>query len=262
MPTLGVTFTCQYEPVTAVAAALDQLQVETGLDIPMHVDGANGGFPAPFCSPDPVWDFRIARVKSINASGYKFGLAPLGVGWVIWREQEDLPEDLDFHVNYLGRDMIDFGLNFSRPGGSIVAQYYNFLRLGKDGYRKIHTACYETAEYLAAEIAKLEPFEILYGGQIDEGIPALCWRLEDEETAGFRIYDFANLLRNRGWQAPAYSMPANRQDLVIQRNLVRHGVSRDLAGLLLDDMKRSLEFFEKHPVHAAMTAEEASGFKD
>ena len=99
VPTLGVTFTCEYEPVKAVADALDKLQAETGLDVPMHVDGASGGFLAPFCSPDLVWDFRIPRVKSINSSGHKFGLAPLGVGWVVWREKIDLPEDLVFHVN-------------------------------------------------------------------------------------------------------------------------------------------------------------------
>ena len=260
VPTLGVTFTCQYEPVTAVAAALDKLQADTGLDIPMHVDGASGGFLAPFCSPDLVWDFRIPRVKSINTSGHKFGLAPLGVGWVIWREKEDLPEDLVFHVNYLGGDMIDFALNFSRPGGQIVAQYYNFLRLGKEGYRKVHTACYETAEFLAREIEKLGPFEVLYGGQMDKGIPALCWKLKDGVNPGFNLYDFADRLRSRGWQVPAYSMPPNRQDLVIQRILVRHGVSRDLGSLLLDDMQRTLEYFKQHPIQSSITAEEGSGF--
>src|SRR5210317_1757838 len=155
VPTLGVTFTCGYEPVKAVADALDKLQQETGLDIPIHVDGASGGFLAPFCAPELDWDFRIPRVKSINTSGHKFGLAPLGVGWVVWREASDLPEDLVFNVNYLGGNMPTFALNFSRPGGQIVAQYYNFLRLGKEGYRKIHNACYETAHYLSAEIEKL-----------------------------------------------------------------------------------------------------------
>ncbi|MGO2149193.1 glutamate decarboxylase, partial [Halomonas sp.] len=117
IPTLGVTFTCQYEPVKAVSEALDQLQQETGLDIPMHVDGASGGFLAPFCAPDLVWDFQLPRVKSINTSGHKFGLAPLGAGWVVWREAIDLPEELIFNVNYLGGDMPTFALNFSRPGG-------------------------------------------------------------------------------------------------------------------------------------------------
>lgn len=131
IPTLGVTFTCQYEPVKAVSDALDKLQLQTGQDIPMHIDGASGGFLAPFCAPELEWDFRLPRVKSINASGHKFGLAPLGAGWVIWRESSDLPEELIFNVNYLGGNMPTFALNFSRPGGQIVAQYYNFLRLGR-----------------------------------------------------------------------------------------------------------------------------------
>src|SRR5271169_1640221 len=155
VPTLGVTTCCQYEPVQAVAQALDNLEKNSGLDIPIHVDAASGGFLAPFCDPDLVWDFRLPRVKSINTSGHKFGLAPLGVGWVIWRDRQDLPEELIFSVNYLGGNMCDIALNFSRPGGQVVCQYYNFLSLGKEGYRKIHTACYKTAQYIATEIEKL-----------------------------------------------------------------------------------------------------------
>ena len=143
VPTLGVTFTCQYEPVKAVVEALDKLEQEKGLDIPVHVDAASGGFLAPFCAPDLEWDFRLPRVKSINSSGHKFGLSPLGVGWVLWREAADLPEELVFWVNYLGGNMRDIALNFSRPGGQVACQYYNFLRLGREGYRKIHAACYE-----------------------------------------------------------------------------------------------------------------------
>jgi len=262
VPTLGVTFTCQYEPVKEVNDALDKLQQETGLDIPIHVDGASGGFLAPFCHPDLEWDFRLPRVKSINTSGHKFGLSPLGVGWVVWRDAEDLPEDLIFNVNYLGGNMPTFALNFSRPGGQIVAQYYNFLRLGKEGYRKIQTACYETAQYLAGEIAEMGPFEILFGGDMKTGIPALSWTIkEGYDTHGYTLYDLADRLRSRGWQVPAYSMPANRQDLVIQRILVRHGVSRDLADLLLEDMRRSLDHLDKHPVSKPLTAEEASGYR-
>ncbi|RCS44645.1 glutamate decarboxylase [Bremerella cremea] len=260
VPTLGVTFTCQYEPVQAVAEALDKYEKETGIDIPIHVDGASGGFLAPFCAPEIVWDFRLPRVKSINASGHKFGLSPLGVGWVIWRDEADLPEDLVFWVNYLGGNMRDIALNFSRPGGQVVCQYYNFLRLGKEGYKKIHSACYETAHYLAEEIAKLGPFEIIYGGEMDGGIPALCWKVKEGVNLGFSLYDYADRLRARGWQVPAYSLPANRQDLVVQRILVRHGVSRDLGLLLLGDMKRALEHFESHPVQKSLTEDEASGF--
>ena len=260
VPTLGVTFTCQFEPVADVAQALDQLEKEKGLDIPIHVDGASGGFLAPFCAPELAWDFRIPRVRSINTSGHKFGLSPLGVGWIVWREAHDLPEDLIFWVNYLGGNMRDIALNFSRPGGQVVCQYYNFLRLGREGYRKIHTACYQTAQYLADQVAKLGPFEIIYDGKMSEGIPALCWKIKDGLDPGFSLYDLADRLRARGWQVPAYSLPANRQDLVIQRILVRHGVSRDLGSLLLEDIKRALDYFREHPVHTPMTAEEASGF--
>ena len=247
VPTLGVTFTGQFEPVEEIAQALDQLQEDTGLDIPIHVDGASGGFLAPFCAPDLVWDFRLPRVKSINTSGHKFGLSPLGVGWVIWRNEQDLPEDLIFWVNYLGGNMRDIALNFSRPGGQIVCQYYNFVRLGFEGYQKIHTACYRTAQYLSKEIEKLGFFEIIYNGKMDEGIPALCWKMKEGSNASFSLYDLADKLRARGWQVPAYSMPANREDLVVQRILVRNGVSRDLASLLLGDMKTAIEILEKHP---------------
>jgi glutamate decarboxylase len=129
--TLGLTFTLQFEPVKEISAALDRLQQEKGLNIPIHVDAASGGFIAPFITPNLDWDFRLPRVKSINASGHKYGLSPLGCGWVIWRHREDLPKELIFNVNYLGGNMPTFALNFSRPGGQIVAQYYNFLRHGR-----------------------------------------------------------------------------------------------------------------------------------
>lgn len=192
VPTLGVTFTCTYEPVKAVHDALDQLQKETGLDIPIHVDGASGGFLAPFCAPDLEWDFRLPRVKSINSSGHKFGLAPLGSGWVVWRDAKDLPEELIFNVNYLGGNMPTFALNFSRPGGQIIAQYYNFLRLGREGYAKIHNACYHTAQYLAREIEKLGPFEMIFSGDSQKGIPALAWKLKKEAKVGYSLYDIAD----------------------------------------------------------------------
>ncbi|PWF24679.1 glutamate decarboxylase [Corticimicrobacter populi] len=263
VPTMGVTFTCDYEPVKAVSDALDKLQKDTGLDIPIHVDGASGGFLAPFCAPEIEWDFRLPRVHSINASGHKFGLAPLGVGWIIWRDAASLPEELIFNVNYLGGNMPTFALNFSRPGGQVVAQYYNFLRLGKDGYRRIQTACYDTARYLADEIGKLGPFRILFDGDMKKGIPALSWTLKEDDNGkvNFTLYDLADRLRSRGWQVPAYSMPVNREDLVVQRILVRHGVSRDLASLLMDDIRRSLDYFEKHPVARPMSEEEAGGFR-
>jgi glutamate decarboxylase len=258
VPTLGVTFTCDYEPVEAVSKALDKHQAETGLDIPIHVDGASGGFLAPFIDPELVWDFRLPRVKSINTSGHKFGLAPLGVGWIIWRDAEELPEDLIFNVNYLGGNMPTFALNFSRPGGQIVAQYYNFLRLGREGYRKIHQAGYENAQYLAESIANMGPFELIYDGR--GGIPALAWKLKEGVDHGFNLFDLADRLRTTGWQVPAYTLPKNREDLAIQRILVRHDFSRDLGNLLLDDYKRALQHLDKHPMTNPLTEQEAGSF--
>ncbi len=256
--TLGVTYTGQYEDIKGISAALDRLQADKGWDIPIHVDAASGGFLAPFCDPGLEWDFRLPRVKSINASGHKFGLAPLGVGWAVWRDRGELPEELIFWVNYLGSNIPTLALNFSRPGGQVAAQYYNFLRLGKEGYRKIHQACYDTAVSLGREIAGLGPFEVLYNGE--GGIPALLWSLKPGADPGFNLYDLSDRLRSRGWQVPAYSMPPQRQDLVVCRALIRHGVSRDLGRLLLQDIRRCLDHFAKHPVQKPLTPAEGATF--
>ena len=257
--TLGTTFTLQFEPVAAIAAALDRLQAEKGWDIPLHVDGASGGFLAPFLEPELLWDFRLPRVKSINASGHKFGLAPLGAGWVLWREKCDLPEELIFNVNYLGGNMPTFALNFSRPGGQIIAQYYNFLRLGREGYAKIQSACREAGEFFAAELEKFGLFEVMPHGT--GCVPGVCWRLKvGAKQAGFSLYDLADRLRYRGWLVPAYSLPPNCEDVVVQRILVRHGVSVDLLSSLLGDIAGAIDYFAKHPACANLTAGEATAF--
>ncbi|WP_298776575.1 glutamate decarboxylase [uncultured Shewanella sp.] len=258
VPTLGVTFTGQYEPVESICHALDELEKQNGLDIPVHVDAASGGFVAPFLHTDLQWDFRQPRVRSINASGHKFGLSPLGVGWIIWHEQEDLHPDLVFHVNYLGGDMPDFALNFSRPSGQVIAQYYNFIRLGREGYTQIHQHCQKIAIYLAKEISQLGHFDIIYDGS--DGIPALSWKLNDSPH-DFNLFDLADRLRTKGWLVPAYAMPKNRQDLVIQRILVKRGFSQDLAELLIKDYKDALAHLSKHPVNKSLTEAEAGGFK-
>ena len=235
---LGVTFTCDYEPVADLATELDAIQRDTGLDIPIHVDAASGGFIAPFCQPHLEWDFRVDRVASINASGHKYGLAPLGVGWVVWRTAELLPEDLVFRVNYLGGDMPTFALNFSRPGGQIITQYYNFMRLGREGYRKIQQSCLDTAAQLGRDLAGMGPFTLLYAGE--GALPAVSWTLTDP-SAPFTLYDLSDRLRMRGWQVPAYPLPPERQETVIQRVLIRHGTGADKAALLADDVRRSLQ---------------------
>ncbi len=260
VPTLGVTFTGHYEPVEAVSQALDGLQQSGGPDIPIHVDAASGGFLAPFCAPGLVWDFRLPRVRSINASGHKFGLAPLGVGWVLWREESDLPRDLVFNVNYLGGNMPSFALNFSRPGGQVIGQYYNFLRLGRDGYRQVHEACHATARHFAAELAKLGPFDILHDGSPGQGIPCVSWTLSKDHPGPFSLYDLADRLRVRGWQVPAYALPPALESQTVQRILVRNGVSRDLIALLLEDIRAALEHLKRHSPSAPLTAAEASAY--
>jgi len=249
VPTLGITYTGAYEPVEAIANALDDLQKRTGLDIPIHVDGASGGFIAPFIQPDLKWDFRVDRVHSINTSGHKYGLAPLGVGWIIWRDTEKLPEELIFKVDYLGGNMPTFALNFSRPGGEIIAQYYNFIRLGREGYRRIHQACVDTAQFLAQEIRAMGLFDVLYDGK--GGLPAVAYRLKPGTDPGFSLYDLSDRVRMRGWQIASYPLPPGRQQTVVQRILVRHGVSRDMARLLVADLNRAIAHLKKHPSERA-----------
>ncbi len=261
VPTLGLTFTLQYEPVEEISKALDKLQKDSGLDIPIHVDGASGAFLAPFIKEQQkiVWDFRLERVKSINASGHKFGLAPVGVGWVVWRDKDALPEELIFNVNYLGGNMPTFALNFSRPGGQIVAQYYNFVRLGKDGYTKIQTNSSSIGQFLAKGISKIGLFEMLYDGK--GGIPGCAWRLKDDAKCSFNLYALADRLRTRGWLVPAYSLPKNAEDIVIQRVLVKQNFTLDMASLLLEDIKSAIAYLEKHPTHNPVTEEEMNSFK-
>ncbi len=247
---MGSTFDGSYEPVKETAEALDAVQKEHGWDVPIHVDGASGAFVAPFLQPDLEWDFRVPRVQSINTSGHKYGLVYPGVGWVVFRDPAALPDDLVFHVSYLGGDMIDFSINFSRPGSQVIAQYYNFLRLGREGYRRIQQASQDVALFLSAEIAKLGPFELITRG---DDIPVFCWKMDEEyaKTAKFSLYDLADKLRERGWLVPAYPMPKNRQDLVVQRIVVKEDFSRDLAEKLLEDLRRAVAYFESQPGHRA-----------
>ena len=219
-----------------------------------------GASSRPSARPNLEWDFRLPRVKSISTSGHKFGLAPLGVGWVVWRDVEELPDDLIFHVNYLGGDMPVFQINFSRPAGQIVAQYYDFLRLGRDGYRRVHDAAYTTGRYLAQEIANIGIFELIHDSEPATGIPCVTWRVPEGIDLGFTLYDLADRLRIKGWQVPAYTLTGDASDIAVQRILVRQDVSRDLASLLMDDFREALEHLERHPVTVSMTKEESAGF--
>jgi glutamate decarboxylase len=237
---LGSTFDGVYEPVAEIAAALDKLQEEHGLDIPMHVDAASGGFIAPFLDPEVEWDFRLPRVQSINASGHKYGLVYPGVGWVVWRDKSALPEELVFHVDYLGGNMPTFALNFSRPGAQVAAQYFTFLRLGFEGYRRVQQACRDTAQWLAGEVAAMEPFELVSDGS---ALPVFAFRMAEDVTR-YSVYDVSEMLRVRGWIVPAYKMPKGIEESVL-RVVVRNGFSWDMARMLLADLATTTERLER-----------------
>src|SRR5215467_1575239 len=240
---LGSTMDGSYEPVAEISAKLDALAAGGGPDVPVHVDGASGGFIAPFLQPEIEWDFRVPRVASINTSGHKYGLVYPGVGWIVWRDAAALPDDLIFRVNYLGGEMPTFALNFSRPGAQVAAQYYNFLRLGFPGYQRVHQACQDIAVHMSGEIAKLGPFELLSDGS---DLPVFAFKLRDDVDK-YSVFDVSEHLRMRGWQVPAYTFPENLTDMAVLRIVVRNGFSMDLAGLFLDDLRLHLRMLEHNP---------------
>ncbi|WP_370333896.1 glutamate decarboxylase [Mycolicibacterium hippocampi] len=233
---LGTTFTGELEPVAEICAALDHLAAQEGKpDVPVHVDAASGGFVVPFLHPDVVWDFRLPRVVSINVSGHKYGLTYPGIGFVVWRNAEHLPEDLVFRVNYLGGDMPTFTLNFSRPGNQVVGQYYNFLRLGREGFIQVMRCLSDTAQWFARELAGLPEFEVISDGS---AIPVVSFKLV--KGTKYTVFDVSALLRGFGWQVPAYTMPDDASDVAVLRVVVREGFSANLARALRDDLVKVL----------------------
>ncbi|MDW4906948.1 glutamate decarboxylase [Streptomyces sp. ADMS] len=253
---LGSTFDGSYEPIADLCTALDALQERTGLDIPVHVDGASGAMVAPFLDEGLVWDFRLPRVASINTSGHKYGLVYPGVGWALWRDEEALPEELVFRVNYLGGDMPTFALNFSRPGAQVVAQYYTFLRLGRDGYRTVQQCTRDVARSLAERIEALGDFRLLTRG--DE-LPVFAFTTGSDVTA-YDVFDVSRRLRERGWLVPAYTFPENRQDLSVLRVVCRNGFSADLAELFVEDLERLLPELRRQPRPSPRDTDAATGF--
>ncbi|MEV8456554.1 glutamate decarboxylase [Streptomyces sp. NPDC052095] len=240
---LGSTFDGSYEPIAELCAALDALQERTGLDIPVHVDGASGAMVAPFLDEELEWDFRLDRVASINTSGHKYGLVYPGVGWVLWRSPAELPEELVFRVNYLGGDMPTFALNFSRPGAQVVAQYYSFLRLGREGYRAVQQASRDVACGLAKRLGEMDDFRLLTLG---DQLPVFALTTAPDVTA-YDVFDLSRRLREQGWRVPAYTFPANREDLSVLRVVCRNGFSSDLAELLLEDVRLLLPELRRQP---------------
>jgi glutamate decarboxylase len=242
IPILGTTYTGEFEPIEEIHDRLVAYNTEQGTDIPIHVDAASGGFVAPFLHPELRWDFRLPQVKSINVSGHKYGLTYPGIGFVVWRSAEDLPEDLIFHVNYLGGDMPTFTLNFSRPGNQLIGQYYNFVRLGRDGYTQIMERLRDTAMHLAAKIGQMGPFEVVSDGS---AIPVLAFTVK--ESSPFTVFHVSGELRKGGWQVPAYTMPEAATDVAVLRIVVREGFDLDLADSLLAALEAAVQHLTAYP---------------
>ncbi len=251
---LGSTFDGSYEPVKEIAAALDRFESERGIDVPLHVDAASGGFVAPFLTPELEWDFRLPRVQSINASGHKYGLVYPGVGWVVWRSEEALPRDLVFDVNYLGGHMPTFALNFSRPGSEVIAQYFMLASLGREGYTDVMRRAQEVALHLSSSIADMGPYQLISDGS---DLPVFAFTLKPEVT-NYSVFDVSDRLRQRGWLVPAYTFPENRQDLSVLRIVVRAGMTIEMADLLLEHLREQTDFLQS--LSAPLPGEDRQAF--
>ena len=214
------------------------------MPIGIHVDGASGGMFAPFVDPKLEWDFRLKNVVSINTSGHKYGLVYPGIGWVLWRDEKWLPKELIFSVSYLGGSLPTMAINFSRSASQIIGQYYNFLRYGYEGYKKIHERTRDVAMYISKELEKTGLFEIYNDGS---NLPIVCWKMKKDANKEWNLYDLADRIRMKGWQVPAYPLPENLQDDIIQRVVVRADLSEQLGVLLMEDMNRAIkELDEAH----------------
>jgi glutamate decarboxylase len=236
---LGTTFTGEADPIQEINDLLTKVKQTNGWDIPIHVDAASGGFITPFSSPGLLWDFRLPRVKSINVSGHKYGLVYPGLGWLIFRDHNELPEDLIFYVNYLGDEMPSFTLNFSKSATMVIAQYYNLLRLGREGYTRITNNVLDNARYLSQCLANTGKFEMLNTANL---LPIVTLKLKD--TQRYSVFDISHKLRERGWILPAYTLPPNAESIAIMRIVVKENFSRDMADMLLRDIMNACNILE------------------
>jgi len=237
---LGTTYSGQSDPIEQINALLLKIKKERGLDIPLHIDAASGGFVVPFSKPEFKWDFRLEQVKSINVSGHKYGLVYPGVGWVLWKDESDFPEELVFKVDYLGGWMPTYTLNFSRGSNGVLGQYYNFLRLGKEGYCQIVKNCLDNASYLSDLLEKSEKFTLIHRGDF---LPIVAMKLK-KDVKGYTVFDISDLLRERGWVMAAYTMPANAEHIALLRVVVRENLSRDMIDVLFADIMKACKTLE------------------
>ena len=240
---LGTTFTGHADDFGGINDMLVELKKgDGGLDIPLHVDAASGGFVWPFLYPHSEWDFRLEQVRSINVSGHKFGLVYPGIGWLIFRGEEDLPDDLVFLENYLGKVDKTFTLNFSTGSAMVLAQYYNFIRFGRRGYEYLMTIMQKNAGTLQDRIADIGPFEIVGAGE--ERLPLVAFKLKEERP--YDEFDLAwQLSAERGWMLPAYTMPPNADKVKMLRALVKLNLIRSQVETLADDIAQAVGTLEK-----------------
>jgi glutamate decarboxylase len=236
---VGTTFTGQMDPIEEINTALLEIKKTKGWDIPIHVDGASGGFILPFLYPELLWDFRLEQVRSINVSGHKYGLVYPGIGWLIFKDKIDLPEELVFNINYLGGLMPNYSLNFSKGSSTIIAQYYNFIRLGMNGYKSIMENMQENARYLASKLEETDKFEII---NKDIMYPLVAVKLQNCE---FNAFHLSEKLRQKGWIVPAYTLPANAEDISVLRMVVKESLSKDMVEMLFTDIMKSIENLNK-----------------
>lgn len=237
---LGTTFTGEIDPIKNINDLLAGYKKEKGWDIPIHIDAASGGFILPFTEPDFEWDFRLDRVRSINVSGHKYGLTYPGLGWLIFREEKDLPKDLIFTVNYLGEQEETYTLNFSGGSAMLVAQYYNILRCGRAGYTEIMKNILDVSRDLAERLDRLGRFEMLNKGK---RLPIIAFRQKKETE--YSLLQLSLKLREKGWIVPAYSLPKNAEDIKIMRIVIRENFTSDMATILIDDIEKACQFLEK-----------------
>ncbi|CAF1822586.1 unnamed protein product [Brassica oleracea var. botrytis] len=255
---LGSTLTGEFEDVKRLNHLLVKKNDATGWNTPIHVDAASGGFIAPFIYPELEWDFRLPLVKSINVSGHKYGLVYAGIGWVVWRTQHDLPDELIFHINYLGADQPTFTLNFSKGSSQIIAQYYQLIRLGFEGYKNVMQNCRENMLVLKEGIEKTERFNIV---SKDVGVPLVAFSLKGQSFHS--EFEISEMLRRFGWIVPAYTMPADAQHITVLRVVIREDFSRTLAERLVADILKVLHELDTLPskISRKMGAEDFGNVK-
>ncbi|MEG2548627.1 MAG: glutamate decarboxylase [Eubacterium sp.] len=236
---LGITYTGKYDDIKSLDALVETYNQENPkFPIHIHVDAASGGMFAPFIDPDLIWDFQLKNVVSINTSGHKYGLVYPGIGWVLWKDERYLPKELIFNVSYLGGHLPTIAINFSRSASQIIGQYYNFLRYGFEGYRKIQQRTKDVALYISGELEKTGLFEIYNDGS---NLPIVCWKMKKDANKEWNLYDLADRIRMKGWQVPAYPLPANLQNDIIQRVVVRADLSEQLGVLFIEDINRAIK---------------------